>query len=324
MPDPKKRRRKRQPVKPELTLDQILVWADHHKEKTGKFPTVESGKVLNHKEETWRNIDNALRYGLRGLRPGSSLAKLFKETRGHRSPGHLPPLTEDQILQWANDHKRRTGSYPNENSGDIPDTNGENWNNVNAALFHGHRGLTDGTSLAKLFADRLGAKNYTTVTSLTVEKILAWADVHLQATGSFPKFNSGEVVGVPGETWSAIDTALRVGVRGLPGKSSLPQLLALYRGVRNKSNLPKLTKKRILAWAKAHFEKTGKWPNENSGKIAEAPGETWKAVSMALIQGLRGLPGGTTLRQLLNNSVETTRSREAEQIGETNRIFRSS
>jgi hypothetical protein len=30
-------------------------------------------------DEKWRNIDNALRYGLRGLPGGSSLAKLLAE-----------------------------------------------------------------------------------------------------------------------------------------------------------------------------------------------------------------------------------------------------
>jgi hypothetical protein len=69
--------------------------------------------------------------------------------------------------------------------------------------------------------------------------------------------------------------------------------------VRNKAALPRLTLKQIRAWAKAHRERTGAWPGDTSGPIPEAPGETWKAVQMALVQGLRGLKGGSSLARLL-------------------------
>ena len=35
-----------------------------------------------------------------------------------------------------------------------------------------------------------------------------------------------------------------------------------------------------------------------SGPIAEAPGETWKSVDLALRYGYRGLPGGASLARL--------------------------
>ena len=92
---------------------------------------------------------------------------------------------------------------------------------------------------------------------------------------------------------------LAPGHRGLPGNSSVARLLAKYRGHRCKSQLPHLTEKKILAWAKAHHGRTGKWPNALSGSILEAPGETWAAVVHTLQDGLRGHPGGTTLRLLL-------------------------
>ena len=37
---------------------------------------------------------------------------------------------------------------------------------------------------------------------------------------------AGEVAGAPGESWKAINYALAIGVRGLPGDSSLAELLA--------------------------------------------------------------------------------------------------
>jgi len=48
---------------------------------------------------TWRQIDNALRLGLRGLPGGSSLAQLLAHRRGYRNVRALPPLTEELILR---------------------------------------------------------------------------------------------------------------------------------------------------------------------------------------------------------------------------------
>jgi hypothetical protein len=47
--------------RPPLTVDLILVWADDHKARTGELPRICSGPVLANPNETWRNLDNALR-----------------------------------------------------------------------------------------------------------------------------------------------------------------------------------------------------------------------------------------------------------------------
>jgi hypothetical protein len=54
----------------------------------------------------------------------------------------------------------------------------------------------------------------------------------------------------------------------------------------------------IRAWAKAHRERTGRWPGNTAGPILDAPGETWAAVGLALRRGRRDLPGGMSLAQL--------------------------
>jgi hypothetical protein len=72
-----------------------------------------------------------------------------------------------------------------------------------------------------------------------------------------------------------------------------------HRGVRSKGHLPRLTRKVILAWAKAHHERKREWPTPESGPVEDGPGETWKAIDLALHQGLRGLPGGSSLHALL-------------------------
>jgi hypothetical protein len=54
----------------------------------------------------------------------------------------------------------------------------------------------------------------------------------------------------------------------------------------------------IVAWAKAHYVRTGRWPHRDSGPVLEAPGETWGRINGALWQGSRGLPGGDSLAKL--------------------------
>src|SRR5205807_219734 len=117
---------------------------------------------------------------------------------------------------------------------------------------------------------------------LSERLILRWADAHHRRTSRWPTEESGPLPDAPGEVWGNIDMALRAGGRGLPGGSSLPRLLEEKRGVRNRARLDRLTVPRILAWADAHHRRTGRWPSYDSGPIADAPGETWRAVHSAL------------------------------------------
>jgi hypothetical protein len=134
---------------------------------------------------------------------------------------------------------------------------------------------------------------------LSATQILRWCDAYRRRNGQWPHRNSGAIGEAPTEDWANIDTALRLGLRGLPGGSSLARLLAARRGQRNRKALPRLTKKQIRLWAKAHKQRTGCFPSARSGSIPEAPGETWMAADQALRKGLRGLPGGSSLVRLL-------------------------
>src|SRR5262249_52355965 len=98
---------------------------------------------------------------------------------------------------------------------------------------------------------------------------------------------SGPVPEAPGETWSMVDGALRVGLRGLPGGLSLARLLARHRGVRNVAGLPPLTPGHILAWADDHHRRTGRWPGMTAGPVPGVGGETWNGVGLALRRGGR-------------------------------------
>ncbi len=306
-------RRLRQKKKPPLTIPQILAWADGHFERTGQWPRQKSGEVLDAPYETWRSIDHALTLGLRGLSRGTglTLALLLAQHRGARHQDLLPKLSIEQILAWADEHFGRTGQWPRKDSGEVHAAPGETWSAVNRALFVGRRGLpaSDGLTLARLLAEQRNVPHPEQKPPLTIPQILAWADAHCERTGTWPVSNSGAIFDCPDETWAAVDHSLREGLRGQPGGSSLPALLAAHRGrpipkrphpYRNRNHLPRLTTQEILAWADAYYQRTGRWPTAKTGPIPEASGETWLAVIKALSCGCRGLPGGSSLARLLN------------------------
>lgn len=214
-----------------------------------------------------------------------------------------PPLTEDQILAWADAHHDLKGRWPRKDSGLVPGSWTQRWSGIDSALQKGLRGLQGGSSLARLLAARRGVRNKKGLPALTVPEILRWADAYHARTGTWPhcKTKPGHIPGTNGETWLAVDTALRVGQRGLPGGSSLPQVLTDHRGVRNHADLPPLSLDQVLAWADAHHERTGEWPKQRHWPedIPDSGGETWGNVIQAVACGLRGFPGTGTLFDLL-------------------------
>jgi hypothetical protein len=282
-----------------LSQEQILIWADTFFAEQGCWPTKTSGPIAEAPEQTWCAIDLALKRGSRGLAGGSSLAQLLAQQRGRRNVQDLPAVSEEQILAWADQHLRRTGRWPEKKDGPVDGVPGEVWRNIDAALAHGTRGLAGGSSLARLLAARRGRRNPKGLPPLTVEQILAWADQFYEREGRYPTDRDGEVPGTGGELWNNIDGALYKGKRGLPGGTSLPQLLAEQRGVRNRKALAGLTVPQIIEWAKAYQQRHGRWPNENSGPVEAAAGEVWYNVDAALRTGFRGLPGGSSLYRIL-------------------------
>ena len=295
--------------RPDLSVELILAWADAFFARTGRWPNLESGPILESPEETWGGVNRALSRKSRGLTVKTTLAKLLAKERGVRNLVNLPRLKRRQIIRWAKAHRQRTGQWPTTNSGPILEAPGETWAAVDAALNQGHRGLRPaGSSLAKLLAESVGRVNIQDMPPLTKRQILAWADAHFQRTGTWPNTTSGVVTDAPGERWDLIDNALRIGRRGQPGGSSLLQLLAKKRGVRNTANLRPFTEEEILQWAELHFQRTGSWPKYYSGPITDAPGETWGAVENALRFGRRGMPGGSSLAKLLKRAGKNTRT----------------
>src|SRR5262249_25629238 len=140
--------------RPELTIEQILAWADAYHAAHGRWPVEESGAVAGAPGESWGAISLSLLYGRRGLEAGSSLARLLAEHRGVRNPKALPPLTLIQILAWADAHFAVHGQWPSGRSGAVDTAPEEDWKNIDMALRKGHRGLPGDLSLAQLLIAR--------------------------------------------------------------------------------------------------------------------------------------------------------------------------
>jgi hypothetical protein len=262
------------------------------------WPTSDAGRIADAPNEKWRGIDHALRAGGRGLRPGSSLARLLASKRGVPNVAARPRLTTRQILAWVDAWRQRTGAWPSRKSGAILGTDGETWAAIHSALAYGRRGLPGGSSLARFLARHRGRFNFKQQPSLTVQQILKWADAHRGRTGKWPSHRSGPIHESPKDSWKRVDWALAEGSRGVGPGWTLTQLLAKHRGVRNPKRLQKLTLRQIVRWMQAYHRQTGKWPTPESGCVADSGGETWKKLQSALQEGRRGVGPGVTLARL--------------------------
>jgi hypothetical protein len=278
-----------------LTLELILEWADAFHQAHGFWPDAMSGPVAGVWRISWHLVDKRLKHGGRGLLGGTSLARLLREQRGLSRPQRRPKLSIDQILAWADAHHAACGEWPRVARLPVTAAPGECWKQIDMALRYGRRGLAGGSSLAQLLKEHRGR----TRRPLSLEMVLAWSHAHHTATGRWPHASSGAIKGVPGETWSKIDSALRVGCRGLPGGTSLSRFLRSTLFPNQKRDARPLTIEQILAWADVHYAATGQWPKSNSGVVQGAPAEKWHKLYQALKKGLRGLSPGQSLAELL-------------------------
>lgn len=141
-------------------------------------------------------------------------------------------------------------------------------------------------------------------------QIIDWVKQHIDAYGKKPGKHTGPVKFAADEhkgiTWAAIDIALKKGLRGLPGKSSLVKLINENLGIRSYHNPPTLPTQLILDWITLFINKHKRKPNKLDGPIefaeGEYLGETWSSIDMALWRGGRGQPGKSSLASLIQEN----------------------
>jgi superfamily II DNA or RNA helicase len=283
----------------QLTEEGILLFADRFFAQNNTWPTQKSGGIEG-TSDTWSAICVALRNGSRGLLRKTTLADLLWEKRGVPNKANRPKLTVSRILKWIDDFKKRTGQWPNQASGQIEGA-GETWRGIDVALGKGLRGLDGGSSITQLLVHHRGVKTRFWDDSLTITDILGWCDRFYRRESRWPKTSDGDIPGTP-YTWLTVDNQLRVGWGRRRGNSSLPQLLHEKRGYRHRLKLPRLRRGRIVALAKQHHQREGRWPTTESGAIAGTD-DTWQRINAALVQGQRGLVGGDSLARFLHREL---------------------
>ena len=282
-----------------LTEQTVLKSADEYFRRHGTWPNGQSGHVEG-TSDTWAGISVALRNGARGLPRRISLADLLWEKRGVPNKANRPRLSIKQILRWIDDHKSRTGDWPDQTSGTVHGTS-ETWRGINSALSKGLRGLGAGSSIMRLLVEHRSVKTRFWDETVEIADILGWCDSFFGQHARWPKSTDGAIPGTP-YTWLTVDSKLRAGWTRCRRRSSLPRLLHEKRGYRHRHMLPPLTREKILRFAKQHYRREGRWPTSTSGEIPGSD-ETWAGINAALSQGQRGFPRGDSLPRFLNREL---------------------
>ncbi|HWL94329.1 MAG TPA: hypothetical protein VNT79_12425 [Phycisphaerae bacterium] len=292
----------RRMYKPVLSVDDIIAWGCDHFSRTGKWPTVNSGKVLAAAGETWSGLNSALGEGMRGLPGKSSIAKLFNPLVGPSRKYQKPPLDQKRILQWAHAHRKRTGKWPASNSGSIPEAPGESWFGVHGALVTGKRGMKPGRdSLSKFLHRHVGKRPGKPRRIVRQQEILRWADEFHRQQGRWPSLASGLI---PGQahalSWEQVDRILHRDGGEKGRRWGLAKLLETHRGGSARST-PRVDVLTLLEWIDSFYQAHGSWPTPST-KRSKSPGMfvSWYVADQLLRQGrVKGVKESVALAKFL-------------------------
>lgn len=287
-------------LSPEFIVCRALEFFD----KNGKPPPVKNGLVEGgYPGDTWCGYDFCLRNGYRGLPKLGSLAKLLSERCGFKYQCDIPDLCEESILSLAELYKEKHSKWPGQKSGPVEGGYpGDTWAVYELHLRDGGRGLPGGSSVAKLISSKHEHAHAKNRPELTYDFIIARASEYFDANSKYPAVRSGSVPGGhTGDTWFCYDQALREGLRGLPGGTSLKALFAERLGAVDHLRKPTLAFEHIVDLARQHKSLRGSRPSCASGDVLGGhPGDTWRGYDQALKNGSRGLPKGKSLSKLLD------------------------
>ena len=311
---------------PPFSNELIEGWCILFYKKYGIYPKRTSGIIEfadgKYAGITWDLVDTALQTAGRGLKEKSSLPKFLEEKFGVKNNMNLPPFSNELIEGWCILFYKKYGIYPKRTSGIIEFAEGEyegtTWKIVDRSLVQSGRGLIGYSSLPKFLEEKFSVKNKKNLPHFTNELIEGWCILFYKKFGIYPKRTSGIIEFAEGKyagiTWALVDTALQTAGRGLKEKSSLPKFLEEKFGVKNKMNLPRLSSQMIEGWCILFYKKYGIYPKRTSGIIEFAEGEykgtTWSHVNNALLEGLRGLQKGSSLKMFLKEKFNLRHIKE--------------
>ena len=164
------------------------------------------------------NQDKAEEY-IRGSHP-----LLAQGSQGGRKGVWLDKILEEKdILHWCDCYFAKHKKYPGQGCPSIPEMGDEDWNNIDAALRSGGRGLPACGGLPGFLHEHRNHVHNYNKPSLSIDSIIDWMIVFYQSVepSRFPSSTDGPVLGAPGEKWSNINASLHNGGRGLSEYSGM-------------------------------------------------------------------------------------------------------
>jgi hypothetical protein len=251
--------------------------------------------TLDGVDMTCQRIDTLLRNGGNGLPGGDSLEAFALRHHLNR--------TEESIALAMDRSRVRTGLWPSSLSEDASKDFGwpESWSLVDCWL------RNRGSSVRKFRESRFGigqlSKNSAAISESPLDdaKILAAADAYADDHGGLPTDKSGDASKYFGFqiTWAQVQSAIRLGYRGLPGGDTFSRFLARHRLDRLSYTRGRLINRRplsetsLLAAVDAFQSEHGRCPRQKDGDASKFFGqqETWAGVIAAHGLGGRGLRG---------------------------------
>jgi hypothetical protein len=216
--------------KPDLTEEMIREAARKFFEEHGRWPTQKDGDATRYFgfPETWASVNNAAHTGIRGLNAGTSLPSILGRTKAA-----LEPVLMDACAAFRVEH----GRWPTRKDGDATKYFGFpiTWLAVDLACRTGGRGLSGQAPLReRLGAAPLPPRRQWDDRELNDDMVRDAAYSFRDRHGRFPTQKDGdasEYFGFP-ISWSAVNSAARVGRRGLIGGSSLSLILGRQSALR--------------------------------------------------------------------------------------------
>ena len=284
-------------------VSDLLQAAKAHKEAHGTWPSCAAKEravlLFPPRKVCWGSIDQALRKGRASdkeqMIPATTLADLL-HLHGLRPPKRRRSgerLTEVLLLEAVKQHRSRYGKWPSTRSGMGPETAKRlevtSWQAVNTMLRDWRRGYDgEAKTLSQLVRKARGLSLNPCVTEETLKEAAA---LFVREAGRAPQlgdFLKGRV-GLKARTaWDGYKTQPGVQYRSW-------RIFLQDAGLRTEVLL--LTEELILEGIKKFYEKRGRRPVTATGDASEyfGPKDTWQKINYALMNGYRGLPGGSSL-----------------------------
>ncbi len=321
------KRRKNGPYKELLSESSIIEAAREYYARRGKLPTADSREQLStYPETTWNTVYAAGRRGHRGLTKGRTLSKILAPLReeignnlkGRENGPYKQLLSESSIIEAAREYYSRRGKLPTASSREKLSTYpATNWGSVNSAGRVGSRGLTSGRTLSTILAplrEEIGNKPKRRTSApykqlLSESSIIEAAREYYARNGKMPtQFSRERLSTYPDTNWGSVNSAGRVGSRGLTSGRTLSTILAPLR--EEIGNKPKrrtsapykqlLSESSIIEAAREYYARNGKMPTQSSREeLSTYPATSWSTVHAAGSVGCRGLTKGRTLSKIL-------------------------